>query len=170
MIFCHLAAASSRASWGDFLPRTAAATASSNAARYSAPAGQAQRAEPLLVTQCGLGRVGVLHCGGGRNRLLDPLAGRFQVRLAEQRRGRTGRADLRTHLAVGEPEQQLERRIGVGRVLADHAQPAGDRQQRDAWVFVVGPLLPDVAAEVENAARAGEFDEADAERGEGGER
>ena len=56
-------------------------------------------------------------------------------------------------------------------VWADFAsttpKPAGDRQQRHARVVVVGPVVPDVAAEVEDAARAGQFDEAHADRGEG---
>ena len=131
------------------------------------PAGQPQRAEPLLVTQCGLGRVGILHRGSGGNRLFDPLAGRFQVRL----RGTASSGGLAALICglirLSESHSSSWNAASrLGRVLADHAQPAGDRQQRDVRAFVVGPLLPDVAVKVENAPRAGEFDEADAERGE----
>ena len=73
-----------------------------------------------------LGHVAVSHRGGRRNRFFGPLVGELEIRLAEERRRRAGSADLRTHSAVGEPEEQLEGGLDAVRLHIDHAQPARD--------------------------------------------
>lgn len=141
----HFSAACFKAIPGESCPRTAAWTASSSAARYSARPGR--RSEARNCPRESAAEVCSAYCRAAE--LETPLstqllaAGIWSVRKSVVA-GLPAKI-YRTPLRITQPEQKLERRIDMLAVRADDAQAAGDSQERNSATSVSGSRFPRAA-------------------------
>ena len=125
-----------------FLAADGRATALSSAARYSARPGRRKAPSHCSWPKAASATSPYCTAAAAGTGFSTHWLGSLQVRLAKERRGRAGGADLGTHLAVGKPEEQLERGLGVVRLCVDHADPAGERPAGAPGDFRPRPACP----------------------------